>query len=135
MAFVLASARESTPNLNPGGPNTTLPSFQDEPPQEDFLSSALHVALSSLTNATAGPSVLSSSSTSDPHSSMPKDDKPHIDIILDSDCLFLKGTGVDVAPARLSGHVALFLTESTSIKEITLQFRGKAKLPIPQAES
>ncbi|KAK0462608.1 uncharacterized protein EV420DRAFT_1628125 [Desarmillaria tabescens] len=55
-------------------------------------------------------------------------ERPRLEILLDKDCIFLKGTGVDVEPARLSGH-------STSIKEITLQFRGKARLPVPTNES
>ncbi|KAF9471719.1 hypothetical protein BDN70DRAFT_909313 [Pholiota conissans] len=61
--------------------------------------------------------------------------KSHLEIILDAPYLTLKGTGPDVEPTSLSGHVALFLTESTSIKEITLQFRGKAKIPMPASES
>ncbi|KAG7098441.1 hypothetical protein E1B28_000392 [Marasmius oreades] len=56
-------------------------------------------------------------------------DRPRLEILLDKECIYLKGTGVDVESARLSGHVALYLLESTSIKEITLQFRGKARLP------
>lgn len=58
-------------------------------------------------------------------------DKAHssLDIVVNSDTLFLKGTGVDVEPALLSGNVVLNLTEPTSIKEITLVFRGKARLP------
>jgi hypothetical protein len=58
-------------------------------------------------------------------------EKPHLDVILDSQYLVLKGTGPDVEPTTLSGHVTLFLTEATSIKEITLQFRGKAKISDP----
>lgn len=58
-----------------------------------------------------------------------KDCKPHIDIQVDSPSVVLKGVGVDVEPTLLTGHVALFLTESTSIKQITLQFRGKARVP------
>ena len=61
-------------------------------------------------------------------------ERPRLEIIVDQECLFLKGTGVNVEPALLSGQVALYLAESTSIKEITLQFRGKAKLPAPQHE-
>ncbi|KIK78590.1 hypothetical protein PAXRUDRAFT_109675, partial [Paxillus rubicundulus Ve08.2h10] len=56
-------------------------------------------------------------------------DRAGIEIIVESDCLVLKGTGSDVEPAALSGHVVLHLTEPTSIKGITLQFRGKARLP------
>ncbi|KIK69112.1 hypothetical protein GYMLUDRAFT_35168 [Collybiopsis luxurians FD-317 M1] len=72
-----------------------------------------------------------------PEHDMGKDSKerPRLEIILDKECIFLKGTGPDVEPARLSGHVALCLSESTSIKEITLQFRGKARLPVPPHES
>jgi hypothetical protein len=56
-------------------------------------------------------------------------ERPHLDVILDSQYLVLKGTGPDVDPTTLSGHVPLFLTEATAIKEITLQFKGKAKMP------
>lgn len=67
---------------------------------------------------------------------MSKDkERPRLEILLDKECIFLKGTGIDVEPARLSGHVALYLSESTSIKEITLQFRGKARLPVSSHES
>ncbi|KAH8993325.1 hypothetical protein EDB86DRAFT_2929950 [Lactarius hatsudake] len=54
---------------------------------------------------------------------------PSIEIIVDSDTLILRGTGAEVSPALLSGHVVLHLAESTPVKQITLQFRGKAKLP------
>ncbi|KAG6868394.1 hypothetical protein C0993_003810 [Termitomyces sp. T159_Od127] len=65
-----------------------------------------------------------------------KDLKPRIEIFLDSPkgCIFLKGTGVDVEPTLLSGHVAIYLSEATPIKEITLQFRGKARLPVPSSD-
>ncbi|PFH53703.1 hypothetical protein AMATHDRAFT_938 [Amanita thiersii Skay4041] len=66
---------------------------------------------------------------------MLKDKGPHIDVILESDSIFLRGTGVDVDPAYLTGQVVLTLPESTSLKEITLQFRGKARLPVPPNES
>jgi len=66
---------------------------------------------------------------------MGREEKPHLDVILDAAYLALKGTGPDVEPTTLSGHVALYLTEATSIKEITLQFRGKAKIPMPASES
>ncbi|KAH9963897.1 hypothetical protein BC827DRAFT_1191871 [Russula dissimulans] len=59
-----------------------------------------------------------------------RDDRQNgIEIIVNTDVLVLRGTGVDVEPALLSGHVVLNLTESTTVKQITLQFRGKAKLP------
>ena len=56
-------------------------------------------------------------------------ERPHLDVVLDNQYLVLKGTGPDVDPSTLSGHVRLVLTEPTSIKEITLQFKGKAKIP------
>lgn len=56
-------------------------------------------------------------------------ERPHLDVVLDDQYLFLKGTGPDVDPTTLRGHVRLVLTEPTSIKEITLQFKGKAKIP------
>ncbi|KAJ3896199.1 hypothetical protein GG344DRAFT_37221 [Lentinula edodes] len=77
---------------------------------------------------------LSSLSPTD-HDMSKEKERARLEIILEKECIFLKGTGVDVEPARLSGHVALYLSESTSIKEITLQFRGKARLPVPSHES
>ena len=66
-----------------------------------------------------------------PQQDMARDkEKSHLDIILDNPYLVLKGTGPDVDPTTLSGHVRLFLTEATSIKQITLHFKGKAKLPV-----
>ncbi|TRM70115.1 hypothetical protein BD626DRAFT_422757 [Schizophyllum amplum] len=64
-----------------------------------------------------------------------KERHPRCEIVLDQECLYLRGTGVDVEPARLSGHLVLYLTESTSVREITLHFRGKARLPVPSHES
>ncbi|TDL24466.1 hypothetical protein BD410DRAFT_785946 [Rickenella mellea] len=64
-------------------------------------------------------------------------DKPqhsNLDIFLASDPVVLRGPGGDVDPALLWGNVVLFLTESTSIKEISLQFRGKARLPLSSFE-
>ena len=58
-----------------------------------------------------------------------------LDIVVNSDTLVLRGTGVDVAPALLSGNVVLYLSEATSIKEITLQFRGNARIPPSASES
>lgn len=94
---------------------------------EDHLSSALHAALSSFAPGS------SSSHTAD-HDMIKEKERAGIDIIVNSDCIALRGTGVDVEPAVLTGHVALQLTEPTSIKEITLQFRGKARLPAPLNE-
>ena len=58
-------------------------------------------------------------------------ERPHLDVILDNQYLVLKGTD----PTTLSGHVRLVLTEPTSIKEITLQFKGKAKIPVLNSNS
>ncbi|KAJ6624858.1 hypothetical protein B0H10DRAFT_2212280 [Mycena sp. CBHHK59/15] len=57
-----------------------------------------------------------------------------MEILLDHDYVFLRGTGADVEPARLSGNVVLYLTEPTAIKSITLQLRGKAYLPVPPTD-
>ena len=59
-----------------------------------------------------------------------RDKQIRLDIQLHADQLALKGVGVDVEPALLSGNVVLYLTEATSFKEINLQFKGKARLPV-----
>jgi arrestin-related trafficking adapter 4/5/7 len=60
---------------------------------------------------------------------------PNIEIIVYNDLLTLRGAAVQVTPALLSGHVVLHLAEATTLKQITLQFRGKAKLPPLAGES
>ncbi|KAH9058789.1 hypothetical protein EDB87DRAFT_1563750 [Lactarius vividus] len=80
----------------------------------DLLASALHHALQGVTP---------------PRHADPALKHPSIEIIIDSDTLILRGTGAEVSPALLSGRVVLHLAESTPVKQITLQFRGKAKLP------
>jgi hypothetical protein len=55
---------------------------------------------------------------------------PTLEIVLGQEYIHLKGTGRDVDPATLAGTIVLNLTERTSIKGITLQFRGKARLPM-----
>lgn len=113
--------------------------------EEDFLSAALHAALQPLSNL-AGPSNHPSHAPHTPSNSIDvhdrdmandKHDKAHsyVDINVNHDTLVLRGTGVDVTPALLSGNVILYLTEPTSIKEITLQFRGKARIPPSASES
>ncbi|KLO15423.1 hypothetical protein SCHPADRAFT_824726, partial [Schizopora paradoxa] len=57
-----------------------------------------------------------------------------VDIVVASEQLILRGTGVDVEPALLSGNVVLNLTEPTSIKQINLLFRGKAHVPSTSIE-
>ncbi|SRR6266576_6001117 len=59
-----------------------------------------------------------------------QDDKhTGIDLVVNSDVLSLEGNGAEVTPALLSGQIVLDLAESTTVKQIILQFRGKAKLP------
>ncbi|KAG1725434.1 uncharacterized protein EDB91DRAFT_1168591 [Suillus paluster] len=105
MAFTIA--RPSSPHL----PSST--------PVDDHLSAALHAALSRVHE----------DMLHQDKSHHPLHEKSHIDIVLDSDVLALKGTAVDVEPALLSGHLILTLSEATSIKEINLQFRGKTRVP------
>ncbi|KAI0001271.1 hypothetical protein BJV74DRAFT_766350 [Russula compacta] len=94
----------------------------------DILSSELHHALQGL--------------PSHPHHSDHQDSAPRrddkqtsIEIIVNTDVLTLRGAGVEVTPALLSGQVVLDLAESTPLKQITLQFRGKAKMPPVENES
>jgi hypothetical protein len=98
---------------------------------EDILSSALHSALHTFTSP--GSLHHSTPATGD-HEMLPEKSRTSLEIIVNTDTICLKGTGPEVEPALLSGHVALHLTESTSIKEITLSFRGKARLPPPSHE-
>jgi hypothetical protein len=51
-----------------------------------------------------------------------------VEIVLDNEHLVLRGQGGDMNPAYLSGHVVLNLSESTNIKEITMNLTGKAKV-------
>jgi arrestin-related trafficking adapter 4/5/7 len=127
--------------------NSASPAQRDS--EEDFLSAALHAALQPLSNlanhsSSHNPHIPHSSHTPqhpyeghDRDMTVEKHEKGHsyVDINVHSDTLVLRGTGVDVAPALLSGNVVLFLTEPTSIKEITLQFRGKARIPPSTNES
>lgn len=95
---------------------------------DDTLSSALHAALSGFVPNS------SAHSHSTDHDMGRDKERSGIDIVVDASCITVRGTGGEVQPALLSGHVALNLTESTSIKEITLQFRGKVRLPAPMSE-
>ena len=129
MAFVLSS-------------NPTSPAARET--EEDYLSAALHAALQPLSssNNSAGPSnphhaTTGTLDTSDRDMAREKHEKGQsfVDIVVNQDTLVLRGTGVDVNPALLSGNVVLYLSEPTSIKEITLQFRGKARIPPSASES
>lgn len=53
----------------------------------------------------------------------------HVEIVLQSDTIVMRGVGQDVEPAMLSGSVILNLEEATNIREIALNFTGKARLP------
>lgn len=55
--------------------------------------------------------------------------QPSLEIVVTNDVLCLKGPGTEVEPVLLSGNVVLYLPEDTDIKDITLHFRGKARLP------
>lgn len=119
---------------------------------EEHLVSALQEALHTLsgpsTSGSPGEHVASSSATSSPalsrvplpmvshssfrsegHGSREKPHAPTLDISVASDQLYLRGTGVDVEPTLLSGNVVLHLSDPTSIKQIVLVFRGKARVP------
>lgn len=107
---------------------SNLPASRSE---VDILASALHNALSGL--STHHPRAHAEQDAVAPG---PKPQHgPSLEIILASDLLTLRGVGVDVAPTLMSGHVVLNLTEATAIKALTLQFRGKARLPAPVSES
>lgn len=60
----------------------------------------------------------------------PSDAKSYLEVTVNENILVLRGRGDDVDPALLSGQVILHLVESISLKEVHLNFRGKAKLPI-----
>lgn len=95
---------------------------------DDMLSSTLHSP-----SISPGSSHHSAAATGD-HEMPHEKSRTSLEIIVNNDTICLKGTGPEVEPALLSGHLALYLTESTSIKEISLSFRGKARLPLPSHE-
>lgn len=53
--------------------------------------------------------------------------QPTFEIIVTNDVLCLQGPGAEAEPVLLSGNVVLNLPENADIKDITLQFRGKAR--------
>ncbi|KAL5523549.1 hypothetical protein ACEPAG_7722 [Sanghuangporus baumii] len=111
--------------------------------QEEHLVSALQAALHSLSGPTPSPGEHPAAATvtppmtvypsppvrSEAHSPREKPHAPTLDISVASDQLYLRGTGVDVEPTLLSGNVVLHLSEPTSLKQIVLVFRGKARVP------
>nr|GAT56580.1 predicted protein [Mycena chlorophos] len=58
-------------------------------------------------------------------------DAQRLEILLERDFLLLRGTGTDHEPALLQGNVVLELREPTTLRSITLQFRGKAYVAQP----
>ena len=101
---------------------------------EDSLVSALHAAFHNWSHHNSGhtngnPDDIVPTPPSF-HKERDRDKHMSLEIALNSDVLLLKGTGVDVEPALMSGNVVLHLAEATSIREITLQFRGKAILSL-----
>ncbi len=56
-----------------------------------------------------------------------------LQIILSDDKLVCRGVGSNMEDALLSGHVVLNLTESTIIKEISLQLTGTVRLTLGES--
>lgn len=102
---------------------------------EDLLSSALHAALQTFSNPSSPPAHTPVHTTEAIDMQATHPTHLGLEIVLNNEVILLKGTGVDVEPSLLSGNVVLQLTESTSIKEIVLQFRGKARIPLSANES
>lgn len=66
----------------------------------------------------------------DPLDVLPREtSQPTLDIVVTNNVICLQGPGREVEPVLLSGEVVLYLSEDTDIKDITLNFRGKVKLP------
>lgn len=94
---------------------------------EEHLVSALHAALNNLSTSETQHE---SPGYSPGHAISPKEKaQTSLDIQVAKDTLILRGTGVDVEPTLLSGNVVLILSEPTTIRQITLMFRGKARVP------
>ncbi|EJD52800.1 hypothetical protein AURDEDRAFT_111349 [Auricularia subglabra TFB-10046 SS5] len=60
----------------------------------------------------------------------PAEDKSFVEIVCPRTVVF-RGIGQDVEPARLTGTVVVHLAEPAALRDITLEFTGKAKLPAP----
>ena len=104
--------------------------------QVDPLVSAVHAAFHSLsTSLSSNHQSPSNASELDMGRSPALAGKEkQLDIVVATDQLILRGTGVDVEPALLSGNVVLNLLEPASIKQISLVFRGKARVPSTSPE-
>jgi hypothetical protein len=57
----------------------------------------------------------------------------HLEIVVPQDTVILRGVGQNYEPALLQGTVVLNLPEATNIREITLSFYGKARVPVGEA--
>ena len=122
--LTMTAAHQSTATLS-------SPQMSPTSRDEEHLASALHAALHSLSRTGEYDSAARSSIDSHSPLSGTTREKPHtsLDITVANDQLYLRGTGVDVEPTLLTGNVVLHLTEPTSIKQIILVFRGKARVP------
>ena len=94
---------------------------------EEHLVSALHAALNNLSTSEAQHD--SPAFSPGPAVSSKEKAQTSLDIQVANDTLILRGTGVDVEPTLLTGNVVLTLSEPTTIRQITLMFRGKARVP------
>ena len=125
----------SSPSPRDGAPPPSTTLLDDH--HQDPLVSAVNAAFQSLSTSPSSPA-LPSSATANHHLDMgrtpPLSAAKAVDIVVASEQLILRGTGVDVEPALLSGNVILNLTEPTSIKQINLLFRGKARVPSTSIE-
>lgn len=119
------SPRDVAPH-QAAAPSTLLDDHHQDP-----LVSAVNAAFQSLSTSPSSPALPAST---DMGRSPPLSVTKAVDINVASDQLILRGTGVDVEPALLSGNVVLNLTEPTSIKQINLLFRGKARVPSTSIE-
>ncbi|KIO28497.1 hypothetical protein M407DRAFT_181294 [Tulasnella calospora MUT 4182] len=100
-------------------PPSTLP---PPPPFDD-----LNAELTSTPSQSAPSSV---PSTPAPSEMFLFDTSPeHVEIVIPSDNIILRGVGQDVEPTLFAGQIVLRLSEATNIKEIQLNFSGKSKLP------
>jgi hypothetical protein len=117
------SSRPSTrPPTRPGSPTRD----QSRPLPSDSFPTELAAAL-----------LASSNNMIPPQEELAKPSYAHstLEIVTSQEYIYLRGTGQNVEPATLSGNVILHLAERTSIKEISLHFRGKARLPVHGTDS
>lgn len=88
-------------------------------------------SLVALPGSTEPPTPTPAAEPWDPLDMLPRDKEklqPTFEIVVTNDVLCLQGPRTEAEPVLLSGNVVLHLPENTDIKDITLQFRGKARL-------